>query len=231
MVLNSAAVGTNSNTFSILQTPASDNAAQIFVTVNKAGMATSNTVTLTVNPVQASTANVLTFHNDMARTGQNLNETILTPANVNSSNFGLWGICRGALVDAEPLYVSKLSLSAACTTWCSLSRSTIQSTPSTPTHSPSCGMCRCSAPTKPQRQSRLRSGDTEIGVTSTPVIDPNAGSHGVMYLVAMSKDNGNYFHRLHALDITTGAEICGSPTTIQATFPTRRHNDIRSEAI
>src|SRR6202142_4104094 len=41
-----------------------------------------------------------------------------------------------------------------------------------------------------------------------------------MYLVAMSKDsNSNYFHRLHALDITTGAEISGSPTTIQATFP------------
>jgi hypothetical protein len=60
----------------------------------------------------------------------------------------------------------------------------------------------------------------EIGVTSTPVIDPHAGAHGVMYLVAMSKDsNGNYFQRLHALDITTGAEISGSPTTIQATFP------------
>jgi hypothetical protein len=60
----------------------------------------------------------------------------------------------------------------------------------------------------------------EIGITSTPVIDPHAGAHGVVYLVAMSKDgNGNYFHRLHALDITTGAEISGSPTTIQATFP------------
>jgi hypothetical protein len=37
----------------------------------------------------------------------------------------------------------------------------------------------------------------------------------------MSKDNnGNYFQRLHALDITNGADISGSPTTIEATFPT-----------
>ena len=41
-----------------------------------------------------------------------------------------------------------------------------------------------------------------------------------MYLVAMSKDGaGNYFQRLHALDIATGAEISGSPTTIAATYP------------
>jgi hypothetical protein len=58
----------------------------------------------------------------------------------------------------------------------------------------------------------------EIGITSTPVIDLSAGSHGVIYMVGMSKD-GNYFQRLHALDITTGAEITGSPVTIQATYP------------
>ena len=32
--------------------------------------------------------NVTTYHNDNARTGQNTQETILTPANVNSSQFG-----------------------------------------------------------------------------------------------------------------------------------------------
>ena len=60
----------------------------------------------------------------------------------------------------------------------------------------------------------------ETGITSTPVIAFNEGRR-VMYLVAMSKDNnGNYFQRLHALDITNGADISGSPTTIEATFPT-----------
>ena len=59
-----------------------------------------------------------------------------------------------------------------------------------------------------------------IGMTSTPVIDPKAGAHGTIYMVAASKDSsGNYHQRLHALDLTTGAEQSGSPVSIQATFP------------
>src|SRR5580704_678709 len=219
--LNSAAVGTNSNTFSIMQTPASDNAAQIFVTVsNTAGMVNSNTVTLTVNPVQASTANVLTFHNDVARTGQNLNETILTPASLNSSNFGKVGFLQtDGLVDAEPLYVSNLTVSGAqhnvvfvvtehdsayafdADTFAQLWKVSVLGANETASDDRGCGQVT-----------------PEIGITSTPVIDLSAGSHGVIYMVGMSKD-GNYFQRLHALDITTGAEITGSPVTIQATYP------------
>ena len=59
-----------------------------------------------------------------------------------------------------------------------------------------------------------------IGMTSTPVIDPKAGAHGTIYMVAASKDSSsNYHQRLHALDLTTGAEQSGSPVSIQATFP------------
>jgi hypothetical protein len=60
----------------------------------------------------------------------------------------------------------------------------------------------------------------EIGVTATPVIDRTRGAHGALYVVAMSKDaNGNYFQRLHALDLTTGAELFGGPMAVQATYP------------
>jgi hypothetical protein len=60
----------------------------------------------------------------------------------------------------------------------------------------------------------------EIGITATPAIDLQAGPNGTIYAVAMSKDaSGNYHHRLHALDLTTGAEEFGGPAEIQATVP------------
>ena len=59
-----------------------------------------------------------------------------------------------------------------------------------------------------------------IGITDTPVIDRNQGPNGAMYFVAMSKDASNNYHqRLHALDLATGAELAGSPSEIQASFP------------
>jgi hypothetical protein len=60
----------------------------------------------------------------------------------------------------------------------------------------------------------------EIGITSTPVIDRSAGAHGTMYVVAMSIDGSSNFHqRLHALDVTTGAELLNGPVEISASFP------------
>jgi outer membrane protein assembly factor BamB len=60
----------------------------------------------------------------------------------------------------------------------------------------------------------------EIGITSTPVIDRTQGANGTLFTVGMSKDaSGKYHQRLHALDVTTGAEISGSPTEIAASYP------------
>jgi hypothetical protein len=57
----------------------------------------------------------------------------------------------------------------------------------------------------------------EIGITSTPVVDR---TQGAMYVVAYSKDGvGNYYARLHALDLTTGKELFGGPTTVAASYP------------
>jgi hypothetical protein len=61
---------------------------------------------------------------------------------------------------------------------------------------------------------------SEIGVTSTPVIDRASGPNGAVYVVAMSKDSsGNYHQRLHALDLLLGTELFGGPTEVQATYP------------
>src|SRR5580658_1240581 len=62
----------------------------------------------------AAQVGVLTYHNDNARTGQNLSETILTPTNVNSTTFGLsFTQPVDGYVYAQPLYVSGLGLPAS----------------------------------------------------------------------------------------------------------------------
>jgi hypothetical protein len=59
-----------------------------------------------------------------------------------------------------------------------------------------------------------------VSITSTPVIDRSAGANGTIYLVAMSKAGTSTYHqRLHALDVTTGAELPGGPVEVSATYP------------
>src|SRR5438552_14945640 len=62
-------------------------------------------------PAVVAQVSVLTYHNDNARTGQNLQESILTSANVNSASFGKIGFLSvQGLVDAEPLYVPNVNM-------------------------------------------------------------------------------------------------------------------------
>jgi hypothetical protein len=168
-------------------------------------------------------ADVLTYHNDIGRTGQNLNEPTLTPGNVKSSTFGrLFTISVDGKVDAQPLYVSSVAISGQGT------RNLLM----VATEHGSVYAFDADTGSQIWKVSTLKSGETtsdnrscdqvtpEIGVTGTPVIDRTRGPNGAIYLVAMSKDgSGNYFQRLHALDLTTGAELFGGPKTVQATYP------------
>lgn len=165
---------------------------------------------------------VLTYHNDIARTGQYLAETTLTPANVNARQFGKVALLSAdGKVDAEPLYAGNVSINGATHNVVYVATE----------HGSVYAFDADSNATLWQR-SALGSGETpsdnrncsqitpEIGITSTPVIDRSRGAHGVLYAVAMSKDaNGAYHQRLHALDLSTGAEMLGGPIEIAATFP------------
>ncbi|MGD0179976.1 MAG: pyrrolo-quinoline quinone, partial [Terriglobales bacterium] len=174
-------------------------------------------------PPGTTGTNVTTYHNDTARTGQNLTETILTPSNVNSTSFGkLFVIDVDGRVDAQPLYLAQVSIPNQGT----------HNVLYVATEHGSVYGFDADTGTQLWQVSMLAAGETtsddhgcsqitpEIGVTSTPVIDPKAGPHGTIYVVAMSKDgSGNYHQRLHALDVTTGTEEFGGPQNIQASFP------------
>ncbi len=165
---------------------------------------------------------VLTYHDDNTRSGQNTQETTLTTSNVVTATFGKVGFYSvDGKVDAEPLYVPGETVAGAthnvlyvvtehdsayafdADTGTVLWHVSALGTNETTSDSRGCGQVV-----------------PEIGITSTPVIDPKAGAHGTIYLVAASKDSsGSYHYRLHALDLTTGAEVSGSPVPIQATYP------------
>ncbi|PYU57750.1 MAG: pyrrolo-quinoline quinone [Acidobacteria bacterium] len=218
--------GATSSSYSTPVTTAADDGEMFRVMVsNAAGNVTSNSAMLTVNAGTAnSSVDVITYHYDNGRSGQNLNETTLTLANVNSTQFGKKGeFTVDGKVDAQPLYLSQVTIGAqkknvlyvatehgsvyafdadsiSGTTSTFLWKTTTLGSGETTSDNRGCGQV-----------------SPEIGITATPVIDR---ARNAIYVVAMSKDvSGSYFQRLHALDLSTGAELFSGPQTITATYP------------
>ena len=199
----------------------SDSGATFAVVVmNSSGSVTSASATLTVTTTSAN--DVATFKNDVSRSGQNPSESTLTLANVNSTNFGLLHtVMVDGKVDAQPLYLAQVPISGAA-----------HNVAFVATEHGSVYAVDADAGTPIWQVSVLANGETpsdthsctqvtpEIGITSTPVIDRTAGPNGVLYVVGMSIDkSSNYHQRLHALDITTGAELFNGPAEITASAP------------
>jgi len=176
----------------------------------------------------ATSLAVLTYHNDNLRTGQNVNETVLTPSNVNSTQFGkLFSLPVDGQLFAQPLYVPSLTIGSQVHNVLFLATQhdsvyawdadTASTTPLWQTSfiNPTAGVTTVPC-------AEAASGDCstiypEFGVTSTPVID---SSTGTLYVVAITKEvsgtTTSYVYRLHALNITTGAEKFGGPVVLQA---------------
>ena len=185
------------------------------------GGAASNVSTAPPPPTSSTHTDVTTYRDDVARTGADTTESMLTPAKVNSSSFGLLRMLTvDGKVDAQPLYLSQLAVAGAThdvvfvatendsvyafdpQTGATLWHVSLLGSGETPSDDRACGQIT-----------------PEIGVTSTPVIDTGAGPNGAIFVVAMSKDSSsNYYQRLHALDITTGAELFNGPVVVNPSY-------------
>jgi hypothetical protein len=161
---------------------------------------------------------VLTRSNNNSRTGANLNETILNTSNVNVSQFGkLFSRPVDGQIYAQPLYVPNVSIPGKGThnvVYVATQHDSVYAfdvddpSASTPLWHVSLGASVPSSSFGPPGYADIQ---IEVGATSTPVIDPNTGT---LYVVAVTQDSDAIRHRLHALDLQTGAEKFGGPVVI-----------------
>ncbi len=173
---------------------------------------------------------VTTWRNNLSRSGENLAETILTPANVNASQFGK--ILSRPVLDgqiySQPLYLPSVAIPGkgvhnvvfVATEHDSVYAFDADSN-SSPNEPP---LWQVNLVDTMAGESTASVADVlncptiapELGITGTPVIDSSANT---LYVVAMTARDGLIFHRLHALDLTSGAEQPGSPVLITASVP------------
>ena len=194
-------------------------------TVTASGTSGSLTHSMPLDLTILGVPSITTWHYDNARTGANLSESILTPANVNSTNFGkLATYPVDGFVVGHPLYLRGVNILGqgvhnvvyAATMHDSVYAFDADSANTAPLWSTSILSYSppgaTSVPTSVTNNA-LVTGWSEMGIVSTPVIDPTAG---ILYLVAETYENGSVVHRLHALDVASGQETAS--TTITATY-------------
>ncbi len=182
--------------------------------------------TFTTSHAAGANTSVTTFHNDNLRTGQNTSETLLNTSNVNANTFGKRvAYPVDGQIYAQPLVVPNVTVNGAT------HNVVFVATENDSVYAFDSDASSAIAPLwktsfiNPPAVTTVPAQDVykkfpnkditpQVGITGTPVID---SSTGTLYVVAMTKENGQYVQRLHALDITTGNEKPGSPQQIQAT--------------
>jgi len=224
-----------------LFTPGTQPGVHTITAVSVTNASATASVTFAVSDIQG----VFMHHNDAARTGQNLKEYALTTSNVNSSSFAqLFSCPLDGQLYAQPLYMANLPVGSAThnVVFVATEHDSVYAFDA---DSPSCvqlwmtsflGTGVTTMPwtdtANPSVPGALATNDVfpEIGITSTPVIDPVTNT---IYVEAKTKETVGsgcsstspcYVHRLHALNVATGAEKFGGPTVISAAnFGPQRH--------
>lgn len=192
------------------------------------GIAFVSAILVFANSSQAQ-VNVLTYHNNNSRTGDNLNETNLTPANVNSTTFGKhFTYAVDGYVFAQPLYVSSLSIQGKGVhnvLFVATEHNTVYALDAD-NGGPLGGVLWSTnlgpSAVTPTTDFGNRYGGQytditpEVGITGTPVIDLASGT---LYVDSFTHQGASYFHRIHALNITNGTEQPFGPVLVAASVP------------
>ncbi len=171
---------------------------------------------------QTTPVSVTTHHYDIGRTGQNTNETILTTANVNSSSFEkLFSVPADGLVFAQPLYMPAVAVAGQGThnvVFFATEHDSLYAYDADTGGTPLWKVTFLINGATSVPWQTVGAGDIypEIGITGTPVIDPMTNT---LYVVAETLESGTCVHRLHAIDITSGAEKFGGPVVLAASAP------------
>jgi hypothetical protein len=186
-------------------------------------------------------AGVQTFHNDQARDGVNAREFALQAVTLNTSTFGkLFSCSVDGAVYAQPLWVKGVNIGGGT------HNVLVVATAHDSAYVFDADASPCVTYWHVNLLDTLHGGTAgeasvtwndvgncfgdiypEIGVIGTPVIDPSTKT---IYLVSASESNphnsgncsrttGNFYHRLHALDLLTGSEKYNAPVTIAAQVP------------
>ncbi len=237
---NSVVIGQTNGAFSATITGLQTNTAYYFTAfaTNTGGsnwaQPSQNFTTLTADPF-VTPISVLTYHYNNERQGQNTNETMLTPGNVNTNTFGkLFSYPVDGYVFAEPLIVTNVTIPGQGThnvvfvatehnSVYALDADGILGTNNGVLWKNNLGLSANSA-TAPFGFRYSGGGYfdivPEVGITGTPVIDPATGT---LYVDAFTRDVvgnvTNYNHRIHALDIATGNERPYSPVIVAGSVP------------
>ena len=236
---HSISLGQQAGAFAETVTGLSPNTSYFFTAAatNSAGLAwaaPSQIFTTQATNSPSSFVAVLTQHNDGGRTGMNLNESFLNVTNVNTNQFGLiFSRNVDDQIYAQPLVMTNVNILGRGThnlvivatvndsVYAFDADNALVATPYwttsfinppnivAPANTDMSAIGACGG--------NYQDFSGNIGIVGTPVIDPVAGT---IYLVARTKENGTSFvQRLHALDVSSGAERPNSPVIITATYP------------
>jgi uncharacterized protein YjdB len=233
---------TDNTTGNVTSTATWSIANQAVATITNAGLATgvasgSSTVMATYDSVNATapitvtvpanaTTDVLMWHYDQSRTGNNPKETSLAPANVSAQTFGkLFSYQVDGYMYAEPVLKSGVTINGA------VHNVVYVATENDSVYAFDADNYGTGAPL--WQKTLLQNDETPLtngpikpveGVTSTPVIDPSTNT---IYVVSSqtSPTTGSSF-RLHAMDITTGAEKFGGPVKLNVSVPATNSDSV-----